>query len=720
MWRREAGRLLCNACGIYLKSHGCHRPTHIIRAYAPPAAASSRWNSPGPSTSLPRAPAPSFTSSCELSGPAGLLGRLDVDTATSPPHRRHRKSPSLPPQQGSFTYAPRPPPYLHALNPQMLVAAGSTPPSEQTAPHSGSSSGRSPSPPAPRGPSSSWGASPAAVGKGAEAEAVSAPSGRVGEPAAERLPPCHSDDSLAPCAGQHSSVWVGGGEGEGAAAAHQGTVEGGGGGGLGAGRRSRLGQQQMPSSSSHQGAHNCPGIGVPWGGVGGQGQGGWAGGRGQLGSSGGPRAPHGLPLGSSLAGEHVPAELATAGSLSSRPAGQQGELVGDAVVIVSWAVGSGVGGAKAAKKGWEGGLHGGASLSTLDAQVVEHQLGGALSGQEGAQGGVPGKVLPPGPLHPSALPAPDPMQCGGPGDCGGAGGAAAHGTQQGRTLQVGGAAAVWSVVGVEEAGGSEDGELTVQADPALVAAVLVGMRQALSLNQPQASGGSWSCPTNDFYLEGGAGAAGRGRERQGGVGQGEGPPKRRRSPAPGGRAGSREGGGRAPSASMGEERAMQVCVNCGTTKTPLWRKDKETGESNCNACGIYKQTHGIPRPAGLRSCSSDMEEEGEGEEEQEEEEEEEREEGGGTTNMPGLGVGVGVGGGLLPALLFGGVLGAGLGSAILYAGALEEGLVTEDIFAEAEAGKTATPDLPLTSVKAASVMERRPAGYRGFAASWVQ
>ncbi len=38
-----------------------------------------------------------------------------------------------------------------------------------------------------------------------------------------------------------------------------------------------------------------------------------------------------------------------------------------------------------------------------------------------------------------------------------------------------------------------------------------------------------------------------------------------------------------------------VCANCGTTKTPLWRKDKDTGATMCNACGIYKQTHGYAR-----------------------------------------------------------------------------------------------------------------------------
>eukprot|EP00890_Picochlorum_soloecismus_P000590 jgi/Picsp_1/1531/NSC_05009-R1_gata factor srep len=43
----------------------------------------------------------------------------------------------------------------------------------------------------------------------------------------------------------------------------------------------------------------------------------------------------------------------------------------------------------------------------------------------------------------------------------------------------------------------------------------------------------------------------------------------------------------------------QTCENCGTQQTPLWRKDKESCMILCNACGIYRKTHGVDRPVAF-------------------------------------------------------------------------------------------------------------------------
>jgi hypothetical protein len=45
----------------------------------------------------------------------------------------------------------------------------------------------------------------------------------------------------------------------------------------------------------------------------------------------------------------------------------------------------------------------------------------------------------------------------------------------------------------------------------------------------------------------------------------------------------------------GEPSRCETCADCFTTTTPVWRKDKDTGEVLCNACGIYKSTHGVRR-----------------------------------------------------------------------------------------------------------------------------
>ncbi|KAJ3158977.1 hypothetical protein HDU86_002146 [Geranomyces michiganensis] len=41
------------------------------------------------------------------------------------------------------------------------------------------------------------------------------------------------------------------------------------------------------------------------------------------------------------------------------------------------------------------------------------------------------------------------------------------------------------------------------------------------------------------------------------------------------------------------------CNNCGTEKTPLWRRDPN-GQPICNACGLFFKLHGVPRPISLK------------------------------------------------------------------------------------------------------------------------
>ncbi|KAJ3055774.1 hypothetical protein HK097_009344 [Rhizophlyctis rosea] len=38
------------------------------------------------------------------------------------------------------------------------------------------------------------------------------------------------------------------------------------------------------------------------------------------------------------------------------------------------------------------------------------------------------------------------------------------------------------------------------------------------------------------------------------------------------------------------------CANCKTMSSPSWRKCPDTGETLCNACGLYRKTHHQPRP----------------------------------------------------------------------------------------------------------------------------
>ncbi|KAI9257155.1 hypothetical protein BDA99DRAFT_573483 [Phascolomyces articulosus] len=48
------------------------------------------------------------------------------------------------------------------------------------------------------------------------------------------------------------------------------------------------------------------------------------------------------------------------------------------------------------------------------------------------------------------------------------------------------------------------------------------------------------------------------------------------------------------------------CSNCGTTKTPLWRRTPFNGEIVCNACGLFLKARNAPRPVIMTTQSPAM------------------------------------------------------------------------------------------------------------------
>ena len=56
---------------------------------------------------------------------------------------------------------------------------------------------------------------------------------------------------------------------------------------------------------------------------------------------------------------------------------------------------------------------------------------------------------------------------------------------------------------------------------------------------------------------------------------------------------------------------LKTCVNCGVSKTPFWRKERDGGGSLCNACGLYLAKNDAPRPKMLWRRGGPGDEEGE-------------------------------------------------------------------------------------------------------------
>ncbi|KAJ1932818.1 GATA type transcriptional activator of nitrogen-regulated proteins, partial [Kickxella alabastrina] len=77
-------------------------------------------------------------------------------------------------------------------------------------------------------------------------------------------------------------------------------------------------------------------------------------------------------------------------------------------------------------------------------------------------------------------------------------------------------------------------------------------------------------------------------------------PKRRRAAA---KSNSPSGGDKTSRPRITPNNSMSVgpmtCVNCGTTRTPLWRRDPRN-RPICNKCGLYLKSYGKMRPLSLK------------------------------------------------------------------------------------------------------------------------